>query len=79
MKTVYAVAYMTEGEDGSKNLYAETIVASSCEEAVGMSMLEYVGNEILAAGEKILMACVDEHDSDDVAAMVKENEAGATT
>lgn len=74
MKTIYAVAYMTENQDGVKDLYVETIAASSREEAVGLSMLEYRGNEITAAGEKILMVNVDEHAPEDVAAMVKENE-----
>lgn len=73
MKTIYAVAYMTEGEDGSKDLYVETIAARSREEAVGLSMLEHRGNEITARGEKILMLNVDEHDPKDVAAMVAEN------
>jgi len=75
MKTIYAIAYMTEKEDGTKDLYAETLAAGSREEAVGLSMLEYRGSEITAAGEKILMVNVDEHDPEDVAAMVAENQA----
>jgi hypothetical protein len=75
MKSIYAIAYMTENLDGEKDLYVGTMAASSREEAVGLSMLEYMGNEITAKGEKILMINVDEHDPQDVAAMVKENEA----
>lgn len=29
MKTVYAIAYMTEDEDGAKDLYVETLIADS--------------------------------------------------
>lgn len=66
MKTVYAVAYMTEGGDGVKDLYVETIIADSRETALGGSMLDYMGAEIQGRGEKIVMVNVYEQDRDDL-------------
>lgn len=68
MKTIYAVAYMTEDEDLAKDLYVETIAAGSREEALGISMLECLGTEIQGRGDKIIMVNVAEHERDDVSA-----------
>lgn len=69
MKTVYAIAYMTEGEDGVKDLYVETIIADSRETALGVSMLDYMGAEIQGRGDKIVMVNVAEQDIDDLKSM----------
>ena len=77
MKSIYAIAFMTENLDGEKDLYVETIAATSSEEAIGMSMESGRGREILAQGEKIVDFGVDDHDPEDTAAMVRENQQEA--
>ena len=74
MKSIYAIAFVTESLDGERDLYVETIAATSREEALGMSMLDYLGGEVVAKGEKLVNFNVAEHDPEDTAAMVKENE-----
>jgi len=77
MKSIYAIAFMTENLDGEKDLYVETIAASSREEAIGMCMESGEGSEILSRGEKLVKYNVAKHDPDDTAAMVSENQQEA--
>lgn len=62
MKSIYAIAYMTESMDGDKDLYVEIVSASSRAEAIGLSMEEGRGSEILVQGEKIVSYNVAEQD-----------------
>lgn len=74
MKTVYAIAYMTESMDGEKDLYVEIVSASSRAEAIGLSMEEGRGSEVLAQGEKIVTYNVAEQDRNDLMSMLSESE-----
>lgn len=62
MKSIYAIAYMTESLDGEKDIYVEIVSASSRAEAIGLSMEEGRGCEVLAQGEKIVSYNVAEQD-----------------
>jgi hypothetical protein len=53
------------------------MAASSREEAIGMCMESGEGSEILSRGEKLVNYNVANHDPDDTAAMVRENQQEA--